>query len=73
VQATDSNGVESKEYVLAFTIEAPWYRSLWMEIVYGLAILLGFYVFGRWRTYRMTLRQRELIQLVDHRTQELPA
>ncbi|MBV8815232.1 MAG: response regulator, partial [Verrucomicrobia bacterium] len=71
VQATDSNGVESKEYVLAFTIQPPWYRSVWMEIAYGLAIILGFYLFGRWRTYQMTLRQRELIKLVDLRTQEL--
>jgi signal transduction histidine kinase/ActR/RegA family two-component response regulator len=71
VQAADSNGVDSKEYVLAFIIEPPWYRSVWMVIVYGLAILLGFYLFGRWRIYRMTLRQRELLQLVDLRTQEL--
>jgi signal transduction histidine kinase/ActR/RegA family two-component response regulator len=71
VQATDSDGVESKEYVLAFTIKPPWYRNVWMVIVYGLAILLGFYLFGRWRIYRMTVRQRELIQLVDLRTREL--
>jgi signal transduction histidine kinase/CheY-like chemotaxis protein len=71
VQATDSNGVESKEYVLAFTIRPPWYRSIWMKVVYGLAILLGFYLFGRWRTYQLRLRQRELVNLVDLRTQEL--
>jgi signal transduction histidine kinase/CheY-like chemotaxis protein len=71
VQATDSNGVQSKEYVLAFTIQPPWYRSIWMEIIYGLGILIGFYLFGRWRTYRLRLRQRELVDLVDLRTREL--
>jgi signal transduction histidine kinase/CheY-like chemotaxis protein len=71
VHATDSNGVESKEYTLAFAIEPPWYRTLWMEIVYVLAILACFCVSNRWRTYRMRLRQRELIRLVDLRTREL--
>ncbi|HXM05281.1 MAG TPA: histidine kinase dimerization/phospho-acceptor domain-containing protein, partial [Chthoniobacterales bacterium] len=71
VQATDSDGVKSNEYILAFTIERPWFRTVGMEIVYGLAILLGFYAFGRWRTYQMRLRERQLVQLVDQRTQEL--
>ena len=71
VQATDSNGIQSKEYALAFTIEPPWYRSFWSEIGYALAILLSLYIFGRWRTHQMTGRQRELIQLVDLRTREL--
>jgi signal transduction histidine kinase/CheY-like chemotaxis protein len=71
VQATDSNGVGSKEFVLAFTIEPPWYRTLWMEAAYVAAIVLGFYGFARWRTYQMRVRQRELIRLVDLRTREL--
>jgi signal transduction histidine kinase len=66
-----SIGVESEEYVLAFTIEPPWYRGVWMEIVYGLAILFGFYVFGRWRTWQMRRREQELVQLVDLRTEEV--
>jgi signal transduction histidine kinase/CheY-like chemotaxis protein len=70
-QASDGNGVSSNEYVLAFTIEPPWYRTLWMEAAYVAAIVLGFYGFARWRTYQMRVRQRDLIRLVDLRTQEL--
>jgi hypothetical protein len=36
VEAKDSNGVQSKALRLAFTIEPPWYRTLWMEIVWGI-------------------------------------
>ncbi|HEX4201231.1 MAG TPA: histidine kinase dimerization/phospho-acceptor domain-containing protein, partial [Chthoniobacterales bacterium] len=71
VQAKDSDGIESKVSRLAFTIEPPWYRTLWMEIVWGMLAMLIVYLFIRWRTYQMTLRQRELIKLVDLRTQEL--
>jgi signal transduction histidine kinase/CheY-like chemotaxis protein len=71
VRARDSDGNESKEYTLAFTIAPPWYRTLWMEIGSGVLVILVIYLFLRWRTYQMTLRQRELVQLVDRRTQEL--
>jgi signal transduction histidine kinase len=71
MQARDSDGVESQENTLAFTIEPPWYRTLWMEIISGLLIILTFYLFIRWRTWQMRLRERELVQIVDRRTQEL--
>ncbi len=71
VQAKDSDGVESKEYTLAFAIDPPWYRTLWMEIASGLLVILAFYVFSRWRTWQMRLRQQELVQTVDLRTPEL--
>jgi signal transduction histidine kinase len=71
VEARDSDGIESKELTLPFIIKPPWYRTLWMEIVWGLLAILTVYLFIRWRTRQMTLRQRELIQLVDLRTQEL--
>jgi len=71
VEAKDSNGVESKALRLAFTIEPPWYRTLWMEIVWGILAILIVYLFIRWRTWQMTLRQRQLVQTVDLRTREL--
>jgi signal transduction histidine kinase/CheY-like chemotaxis protein len=71
VQARDSNGVESKGYTFAFTIDPPWYRTIWMEVVSGLAIILAFYFFNLWRTWQMRRRERELVQIVDLRTQEL--
>ena len=71
VQAKDSDSVDSNEYTLPFTVDPPWYRTLWMEIGYGVTLLFAFYIFGRWRTYRMRLRQQELVQLVDQRTREV--
>src|SRR5260221_88116 len=71
VQARDSDGNESKEYTLAFTIAPPWYRTLWMEIVFGLLIIVALHLFSRWRMSQMRLRERELVQTVDLRTREL--
>jgi signal transduction histidine kinase/CheY-like chemotaxis protein len=71
VQAKDSNGVGSMEYRLAFTIDPPWYRTLWMEMVSGLLVILAFYLFIRWRTWQMRLRERGLVRTVDLRTREL--
>jgi signal transduction histidine kinase/ActR/RegA family two-component response regulator len=71
VQAKDSDGVYSNEYTLAFTVDPPWYRTLWMKIASGLLVILGFYVFSRWRTWQLRLRQQELVQTIDLRTREL--
>ena len=71
VQARDSNGVGSKEFIFPFTIYPPWYRSLWMEIVSGLLIILTFYFFSRWRLWQMKLRERQLVEIVDRRTRDL--
>src|SRR5258708_6862374 len=71
VEAKDSNGVESNALRLAFIIEPPWYRTFWMEIVWGVLAILIVYLFIRWRTWQMTLQQRQLVQTVDLRTREL--
>jgi signal transduction histidine kinase/CheY-like chemotaxis protein len=71
VQAKDSDGVYSNEYTLAFTIDPPWYRTLWMEIASGLLVILAIYLFNRWRTWQMRLRQHELVKTIDVRTREL--
>jgi len=71
VQAKDSDGNESKEYALAFIIAPPWYRTIWMDMVWGLLIIFAFYLFNLWRTWQMRLRERELVQTVDLRTREL--
>jgi CheY-like chemotaxis protein len=71
VQARDSDGIESNEFTFAFTIDPPWYRTLWAETVSGLLVILAFYLFNRWRTWQMKIRERELIQTVNLRTREL--
>src|SRR5260370_36743746 len=60
VQAKDSNGVGSMEYRLAFTIDPPWYRTLWMEKGSGLLVILAFHLFIRWRAGQMRPRQTGL-------------
>ncbi len=42
-----------------------------MELIWGLLAVLIVYLFIRWRTWQLTLRQRELVQTVEHRTREL--
>jgi signal transduction histidine kinase/CheY-like chemotaxis protein len=71
VQAKDSDGVESKEYSFAFAIDPPWYRTFWLEMVWGLLIILAFYLFYLWRTWQMKSREQELVRTVDLRTREL--
>ena len=71
VRARDSNGLESNEFKFAFIIEPPWYRTLWMEMVWGLLVILSAFLFIRWWTWQMALRERELKQTVDLRTCEL--
>jgi signal transduction histidine kinase/CheY-like chemotaxis protein len=71
VKAKDSNGVESKEFTFGFTIEPPWYRTIWMELILGALVIFAVYFFNRWRTRRLRLRQRELEQTVELRTREL--
>jgi signal transduction histidine kinase/CheY-like chemotaxis protein len=71
VQARDSDGELSSEYTFAFTIAPPWYRAGWMKIVCALLIILACYLFIRWRTWSLTLRERKLVQTVDLRTREV--
>jgi signal transduction histidine kinase/CheY-like chemotaxis protein len=71
VQAKDSDGVYSNEYTLAFIVDPPWYRTLWMEIGSGMLVILVIYLFLCWGTWQMKLRERKLVQLVDLRTREL--
>jgi hypothetical protein len=52
VRAKDSNGVESKELRLSFAVEPPWYRTAWMEIVWGLLVILIVHLFVRWHRQR---------------------
>src|SRR5258707_13968998 len=42
-----------------------------MDIVWGLLIILAFYLFSLWQVWQMTLRERELVQTVELRTREL--
>src|SRR5258707_786599 len=71
VQAGDSDGVKSKEFTFALTIDPPWYRTFWAEVVSGSLVILAFYLFTRWRTWQLRVRERELVETVNLQTQEL--
>jgi signal transduction histidine kinase/ActR/RegA family two-component response regulator len=71
IEAKDSYGAESKVLRLAFTIQSTWNKTLWMEIVWGILAILTVGLFIRWRTWQMTLQQRQLVETVDPRTREL--
>jgi len=42
-----------------------------MQVVWGLLVILIVYLFIRWRTWQMTLREKELVHTVELRTREL--
>jgi signal transduction histidine kinase/CheY-like chemotaxis protein len=71
VEAKDSDRIESKVLRFAFIIKPPWYRTLWMQVVWGILAILMVYLFTRWRTWQMKLREKELVQTVELRTREL--
>jgi signal transduction histidine kinase/CheY-like chemotaxis protein len=71
VVARDSDGVESEELLLPIGIKPPWYRRPLMYLLYlvGGIVLVAGYV--RWRTWWHHVREKELVAVVDDRTQEL--
>lgn len=63
VKARNSPSNESEEYVYAFSIAPPWYRSLWAYLFYVLgtaALLVALYKFQN-RRHRIKQEQRRLM------------
>ncbi|MBV9673314.1 MAG: response regulator [Verrucomicrobia bacterium] len=71
VMARNPDGAESQDLVLNIHIHPPWYRTVWMYLVYVLAAAAAVGGFIRWRLWRHRQRERELVALVDLRTTEL--
>ncbi len=71
VIARDPDGAESQDLVLNIHVHPPWYRTVWMYLVYVLAAAAAVGGFIRWRLWRHRQRERELVALVDLRTSEL--
>jgi len=71
VKARNVYGVEGKVASFSFEVLPPWYRSGWAYGLYVLGALLSIYGFFRIYTYRIRLRNRQLEQQVQTRTQEL--
>ncbi|MBV8969593.1 MAG: response regulator, partial [Verrucomicrobia bacterium] len=71
VTARSSESLGSNEFTLAITIFPPWYRTPWMYAVYVVAAALAVFGVIRWRLWQMRVREKDLMAMVDHRTQEL--
>lgn len=67
------NGFEisSREISYSFTIQPPWWQTLWFRTIAGLIILLTLFGLYRWRTSALRTRQKQLEKTVEDRTQEL--
>ncbi len=71
VVAEDEDGQKSREAIVAIRVLPPWYRTWWMYSIYTLLGVLCFLVFVRLRTWRLRMREKQLVQLVADRTKEL--
>ncbi len=71
VRARDADGVQSQEYILAFVIDPPWFRTWWAYAVYVALIGAALALFIRLRVRHLKKREYELVSLVDQRTQDL--
>ncbi len=71
VRARDSYGQLSREAEFAFTINQPWYRTLWAYLLY--AVLIGLAITGliRFYTRRLTTEKLKLETLVQERTGQI--
>jgi signal transduction histidine kinase len=71
VVARNSEGTDSDEFSLAINVFPPWYRTPWMYAFYAGAGVLSVFGLIRWRSWQTRVREKELVAMVDERTQEL--
>lgn len=71
VVAVDSDGVQSREFSLAFIIRPPWFRTWWACLAYGAVCALAVALLVRLRVYQLQQRQKALMALVEQRTRAL--
>ncbi|MEM9987098.1 MAG: ATP-binding protein, partial [Bacteroidota bacterium] len=75
VRAKDSEGMLYPASSFSFDILPPWYRTRWAYLLYSL-LIAGTFVFSvrfysRWRVRQLEVRNQELEQTVDERTEEI--
>lgn len=59
VKAKNNLGAESAIAHYTFTIEAPWYRTLWAYILYALLLLAGLLGLFKWQKRKFVLQQEK--------------
>ncbi len=71
VRARDAYGQLSRESMLSFTIERPWYMTIWAYLFYALIFCLLIFALVRMYTRRLTLEKIRLETVVQERTAEV--
>ena len=61
VKAHDNLGNESEEVKYKFSIQSPWYKSIWAYIFYLIIIALGIRKYGDWQKKKL-LRQKSIYE-----------
>ena len=61
VKAHDNLGNESDEVKYNFSIQSPWYKSIWAYIFYLIIIALGIRKYGDWQKKKL-LRQKSIYE-----------
>lgn len=61
VKAHDNLGNESDEVKYNFSIQSPWYKSIWAYIFYLIVIALGIRKYGAWQKKKL-LRQKSIYE-----------
>ena len=56
VRAKDPSGEISKEGVLEFSIDPPWYRTFWAYLIYLASLVLAFIQFGKYQAKKSYLK-----------------
>ncbi|GAG84444.1 unnamed protein product, partial [marine sediment metagenome] len=71
VKASNSDGIWSEPLDYTFTINPPWWNTLWAKTGYGIAALLLIIGIIYWRTIKLLQRQKELETVVENATLEI--
>ena len=71
VKAEDEDGILTQEAILSIDVSPPWYRTWWMYSIYGALSILCILGFVRVRVWRLRVREKELVAIVEKRTSEL--
>jgi ligand-binding sensor domain-containing protein len=59
VKARDNLGHESETVAFGFTVNAPWFATIWAKIFYTIIIALLLYVYFKWQEKRLHLQQQK--------------
>jgi ligand-binding sensor domain-containing protein/signal transduction histidine kinase len=71
ISAISENGDWSPPFSYTFTINPPWWSTLWAYGVYAILFLGGIRIFSLWRLRKLQSEKQQLQKRVEERTGEL--